>query len=74
MSDEVETAKMLETLSAKVDELSKALEKRVDELSKALNEKKGYTEDKIKENPLAYVAGAFTGGLIVGYLMARGKD
>ncbi len=74
MTDEVETTKMLETLSARVDELSKVLDKKVDELSKALNEKKAYTEEKIKENPLAYVAGAFTGGLIVGYLMARGKD
>ncbi len=63
MPDEVETTKILEMLSAKVDDLSKAL-----------MEKKGYTEDKIKENPLAYVAGAFTGGLIIGYLMARRKD
>lgn len=75
MTDEAETtAKMLETLSAKVDELSKALEKKVDEMSKVLKERKEYTEDKIKENPLAYLAGAFTSGLIVGYLMARGKD
>ncbi len=62
MSEEIETAKILETLSAKVDELSKALKER-----------KEFTEEKIKENPLAYVAGAFAGGLIVGYLMARGK-
>lgn len=63
MPEETETAKMLETLSA-----------RVDELSKAFKERKEYTEEKIKENPLAYMAGAFAGGLIVGYLMSRGKD
>ncbi len=62
MSEDVETAKILETLSAKVDELSRALK-----------EKKEYSEEKIKENPLAYVAGAFAGGLIAGYLLARGK-
>jgi ElaB/YqjD/DUF883 family membrane-anchored ribosome-binding protein len=53
---------ILETLTAKVDELTKAV-----------NEKKEYTEGMIGENPLAYVAGAFAGGLIVGYLMSRGK-
>ncbi len=62
MSEEIETTKILETLTAKVDELSKAL-----------REKKEYSEEKIKENPLAYVAGAFAGGLVVGYLLARGK-
>lgn len=63
MSDEVDTAKILETLNAKVDELSKAFMDR-----------KEFTEEKIKENPLAYVAGAFAGGIIVGYLMSRGKN
>ncbi len=62
MSEEIETSKMLETLTAKIDELTKKV-----------NEKKEFTEGKIRENPLAYVAGAFAGGLIVGYLMARGK-
>ncbi|HEY9204786.1 MAG TPA: hypothetical protein VIO58_02605 [Candidatus Methanoperedens sp.] len=63
MSEEIDTSKMLETLTAKVDELAKKV-----------NEKKEFTEGKIRENPLAYVAGAFAGGMIVGYLMARGKS
>ncbi len=63
MPEEMDTSKMLETLTAKVDELAKAV-----------NEKKEFTEGKIRENPLAYVAGAFAGGMIVGYLMARGKS
>ena len=28
----------------------------------------------LNENPLAYVAGAFVGGVIVGYVMGRGKS
>jgi len=28
----------------------------------------------VVENPLAYVAGAFVGGVIVGYVMGRGKN
>ena len=50
----------------KIDELSKSIEKTV-------GEKQEYAEGKISENPLAYVAGAFVGGVIVGYVMGRGK-
>ena len=50
---------------------------RVDKLSKAIEnihgKKKECSEWKINENPLAYVAGAFIGGVIVGYVMSRGK-
>ncbi|MDD1745877.1 MAG: hypothetical protein LUQ20_08755 [Candidatus Methanoperedens sp.] len=56
----------LNDLSVKIDELSKSIEK-------TLGEKKEYAEAKINENPLAYVAGAFVGGVIVGYVMGRGK-
>ena len=58
--EEEKTLKILETLTAKIDELNKEVKGR-----------KQYTEGKIKENPLAYVAGAFAGGLIVGYLTAK---
>lgn len=50
----------------KIEELTKSIEK-------TLGEKKEYAEAKINENPLAYVAGAFVGGVIVGYVMGRGK-
>ncbi len=53
-------------LTVKIDELSKSIEK-------TLGEKKEYAEGKISENPLAYVAGAFVGGVIVGYVIGRGK-
>ncbi len=57
----------LDDLNVKIDELSKSIEM-------TLGEKKEYAEGKIKENPLAYVAGAFAGGVIVGYVMSRGKS
>jgi hypothetical protein len=54
-------------LSVKIDELSKSI-------GKTIGEKKEYAEVRINENPLSYVAGAFVGGLIVGYVMGRGKS
>jgi len=63
--------KTLKDLSVKIDtkigELNKSIEK-------TLGEKKEFAEGKINENPLAYVAGAFVGGVIMGYMMGRGKN
>ncbi len=56
----------LNDMTVKIDELSKSIEK-------TLGEKREYAEGRINENPLAYVAGAFVGGVIVGYVMGRGK-
>lgn len=50
-----------------------ALKAKVNELSKLLDEKKGRTEEQMKENPYPYLMGAFIGGLILGYMMSR-KD
>ncbi|CAG0955740.1 MAG: hypothetical protein OIN86_06610 [Candidatus Methanoperedens sp.] len=50
----------------KFDELSKSIAKKV-------GEQKEHAEGKISENPLAYMAGAFVGGVIVGYVIGRGK-
>ncbi len=61
-NEELNTPKTVETLTAKVSQLAKAF-----------NEKKEFTEGKIRQSPLAYVTGAFTGGMIVGYLIRRGK-
>jgi arginyl-tRNA synthetase len=57
----------LNDLNIKIDELSKPIEM-------TFGEKKEYAEEKIKENPLAYVAGAFIGGVVVGYIMHGGKS
>ena len=51
----------------KIEELTKSIEK-------TLGEKQEDAEGKIHENPFAYVAGAFVGGVIVGYIMGRGKS
>ena len=53
-------------LDDKIDEISKSI-------GKTIEEKKEYTEGKINKNPIAYVAGAFVGGVLVGYMMGRGK-
>jgi len=50
----------------KIDELSKSIEKTI-------GEKQEYAEGKINENPLAYMAGAFVGGVVMGYVMGRRK-
>jgi len=50
----------------KIDELSKSIEKTI-------GEKQEYAEGKINENPLAYMAGAFVGGVVMGYVVGRRK-
>jgi len=62
--------KTLNDLSVKMDNKIEELTKSI---GKTLGEKQEYAEGKINENPLAYVAGAFIGGVIVGYVMSRGK-
>jgi ElaB/YqjD/DUF883 family membrane-anchored ribosome-binding protein len=71
--EEVESKQINKTLN----DLSAKIDQKIDELSKSiektLGEKQEYVEGKISENPFAYVAGAFVGGVIVGYVMSRGK-
>ncbi len=72
--DEEESKQINKTLN----DLSVRMDNKIEELTKSiektLGEKQEYAEGKIKENPLAYVAGAFVGGVIVGYLMGKGKS
>jgi len=63
--------KTLNDLSVKMDQKIEELTKSIE---KTLGEKQEYVEGKINENPLAYVAGAFVGGVIMGYVMSRGKS
>lgn len=54
-------------MNQKIEDISKSIEKTI-------GEKKEFSEEKIKENPLAYMAGAFVGGVILGYIMGKGKS
>ena len=62
--------KTLNDLSVKMDNKIEELTKSIE---KTLGEKQVYVEKKISENPLAYVAGAFVGGVFVGCMIGRGK-
>jgi ElaB/YqjD/DUF883 family membrane-anchored ribosome-binding protein len=72
--EEEETKQINKTLN----DLSAKIDSKIEELNKSINrtigEKQEYAEGKINENPLAYVAGAFVGGVIIGYVMGRGKS
>lgn len=68
----------LKQIKQTLNNLTVKIDDKIDELSKSIEkthgEKKEYAEGKISENPLAYVAGALVGGVIVGYVMGRGKS
>jgi F0F1-type ATP synthase assembly protein I len=68
----------IKNINKTINDLSVKMDHKIEELTKSiektLGEKQEYVEGKINENPLAYVAGAFVGGVIVGYVMGRGKS
>ena len=67
----------IKRINKAINDLSVKMDHKIEELTKTiektLGEQQKYAEEKINENPLAYVAGAFVGGIIVGFLMGRGK-
>ncbi len=74
MKEEENTPKSPQIITEKSRETIKVLAEKINQLTLALKENKICTENKIKENPLAYVAGAFTGGLILGLLAGKRKE
>ena len=48
------------------------LSEKFDEITKLFKDKKEHVEIKIKENPMAYIAGTLVGGVIIGYLIRKG--
>ncbi|HMB44356.1 MAG TPA: hypothetical protein VKL21_00895 [Candidatus Methanoperedens sp.] len=66
-----------EKIKHTVNDLTVKIDNKINELSKSIEktigEKQEYTEGKINENPLAYIAGAFLGGVIMGYMMGSRK-
>ncbi|NJD53341.1 MAG: hypothetical protein FIB07_10795 [Candidatus Methanoperedens sp.] len=61
-----EMKRAIRELTARFDELSRSV-------GKIIRKQQEFTEMKVNKNPLAYMAGAFVGGLIVGHLLGRGK-
>ncbi len=75
--DEKVVKQEIKEIKNTLSDLTAKFEEKFDELSKSIGktvgEQKESAEAKINENPLAYVAGAFVGGVFVGYLLGRGK-
>lgn len=67
----------LKQINKTINDLTVKIDNKIEDLSKSiektLGEKKEYAEGKINESPLAYTAGAFVGGIIVGYVMGKRK-
>ena len=63
----IEIRRTISELNAKFDELSKSIGKTAGKQQKS-------AEAKVNEKPLAYMAGALVGGVLVGYLLGRGKS
>jgi len=72
--EEEETKQINKTLNDLSDIIDNKIEKLTKSIEKTLGEKHEYAQGKINEDPLAYMAGAFVGGVIVGYIMGRGKS
>ena len=68
----------LKQIKQTLNDLTVKIDNKIDELSKTIGktigDKKEYAEGKISENPLAYLAGAFFGGMLMGYIMSRGRS
>jgi len=72
--EEEETKQINKTLNDLSDIIDNKIEKLTKSIEKTLAEKQEYAQGKINEDPLAYMAGAFVGGVIMGYIMGRGKN
>ncbi|NJD51951.1 MAG: hypothetical protein FIB07_03700 [Candidatus Methanoperedens sp.] len=73
-----EEAKEIKDIQNMLSEMTAKFEDRYNELSESIKktvmEKKESAEAKVNKNPLAYVVGAFVGGVFVGCLLGRGKS
>jgi F0F1-type ATP synthase assembly protein I len=67
----------LKQINQTISDLSTKIDNKIEELTKAvgktLDEKKESVETEVNKNPLAYMAGTFLGGIIVGYIIGSKK-
>lgn len=68
-----EMSKVIKKLKGRIKEGTTSISKTTDQLKQTAVDKKVSAEKEIKENPLVYAIGAFFGGLIIGYTVARGR-
>lgn len=75
---EQEEREEINQLKQTIQDLNARVDEKISELSRSMGkkfeEKKEYAAGKVSENPLAYLAGAFFGGIIMGYVMSRSKS
>ncbi len=68
----------LKQINQTLNDITVRIDEKIGELSKigreTIGKRKEYIEGNIRENSLAYITGAFFGGLIVGYMMGKGKS
>ena len=72
--EEEESKQIKHTINDLIVKINDKIEELTRSVEKTLGEKQECVGGKINENPFAYVAGAFVGGVIVGYVMSRGKS
>lgn len=72
--EEEESKQINKTLNDLIVKMDTKIEELTKSIGKTLGEEQEYVEGKINENPFVYMAGAFVGGVIVGYVMSRGKS
>ena len=67
----------LKQISQTINELTTKIDNKMEELTKSVrktfDERRESAEKEVNKNPLAYMAGTFLGGIIVGYIIGSKK-
>jgi hypothetical protein len=71
--NEDELKHMNQMIGDTIVKIDEKIGKLSETIGKTIEKKKEYAEGKINENTVAYMAGAFFGGVIVGYVIGRKK-
>ena len=67
----------LKQINQTINDLTTKIDNKIEELTKSvgktIGDKKESAENEVNKNPLAYMAGTFLGGIIVGYIIGSKK-